>query len=310
MTAAATRDQRSGHAGARTVAAPPPATGHGCAAARLRAPETRDQVAAGCGGADERRGAKPDLRSPIQSPPSEGRRSSTKSWPWWPRRPAIRSDMLDLELDLEADLGIDTVKQAETFAAVRDAFDIPRRDDIKLRDYPTLKRVVDFVRESRPDLAEEPRTETRDQVTGQGMAAASASVAALKPVSGLGSQVTDKVLAIVADKTGYPSDMLDLELDMEADLGIDTVKQAETFAAIREAFDIPRRDDVKLRDYPTLKRVVDFVRESRPDLAGRDQRPETRDQRPETRCGGVRWPRRRASPAAPGSDLRSCSDLR
>ena len=35
--------------------------------------------------------------------------------------------------------------------------------------------------------------------------------------------------------------MLDLDLDLEADLGIDTVKQAETFAAIREAFDIPCR---------------------------------------------------------------------
>ncbi len=61
--------------------------------------------------------------------------------------------------------------------------------------------------------------------------------------------------------------MLDLELDMEADLGIDTVKQAETFAAIRQAFDIPRRDDVKLRDYPTLQRVIEFVVSSRPDLA-------------------------------------------
>ena len=36
-----------------------------------------------------------------------------------------------------------------------------------------------------------------------------------------------------------PEDMLDLDLDMEADLGIDTVKQAEMFAAIREEWDIP-----------------------------------------------------------------------
>ena len=42
-----------------------------------------------------------------------------------------------------------------------------------------------------------------------------------------------KVLAIVSGITGYPEDMLDLELDLEADLGIDTVKQAETFAAVR-----------------------------------------------------------------------------
>jgi hypothetical protein len=53
--------------------------------------------------------------------------------------------------------------------------------------------------------------------------------------------------------------MLELDLDMEADLGIDTVKQAETFQAIRNAFDIPRRDDLKLRDYPTLGAVIGFV---------------------------------------------------
>ena len=46
--------------------------------------------------------------------------------------------------------------------------------------------------------------------------------------------VAGAVLAVVADKTGYPSDMLDLDLDLEADLGIDTVKQAEVFATIRE----------------------------------------------------------------------------
>jgi NAD(P)-dependent dehydrogenase (short-subunit alcohol dehydrogenase family) len=63
--------------------------------------------------------------------------------------------MLELDLDMEADLGIDTVKQAETFLAIRQTFDIPRRDDLKLRDYPTLGAVIGFVRESRPDLAEQ-----------------------------------------------------------------------------------------------------------------------------------------------------------
>ncbi len=58
--------------------------------------------------------------------------------------------------------------------------------------------------------------------------------------------------SIVAAKTGYPEDMLDLDLDLEADLGIDTVKQAETFQAIREAFDIPCSEGLSLRDYPTL----------------------------------------------------------
>ena len=50
-------------------------------------------------------------------------------------------------------------------------------------------------------------------------------------------------------------------LDLEADLGIDTVKQAEVFANIREAYGIERDDSLKLRDYPTLNHVVAFVNE-------------------------------------------------
>ena len=46
--------------------------------------------------------------------------------------------------------------------------------------------------------------------------------------------------------------MLDLDLDLEADLGVDTVKQAEVFATIREAYNIARDENRKLRDYPNL----------------------------------------------------------
>ena len=72
-------------------------------------------------------------------------------------------------------------------------------------------------------------------------------------------EVRQRVLAVVAEKTGYPEDMLDLELDLEADLGIDTVKQAELFATVREAYGIARDDNLKLRDFPTLDHVIRFV---------------------------------------------------
>ena len=73
------------------------------------------------------------------------------------------------------------------------------------------------------------------------------------------ADVEPRVLAIVAEQTGYPTDLLDMDLDLEADLGIDTVKQAELFAQVREAYGIERDDSLKLRDYPTLNHVVAFV---------------------------------------------------
>ena len=60
--------------------------------------------------------------------------------------------------------------------------------------------------------------------------------------------VKEFVLAAVSEKTGYPAEMLDVELDLEADLGVDTVKQAEFFRTIREHFGIPV---VKIYAYPT-----------------------------------------------------------
>src|SRR5208283_5248873 len=71
--------------------------------------------------------------------------------------------------------------------------------------------------------------------------------------------VKEKVVEIVAEKTGYPKDMLDLDLDLEADLGVDTVKQAEMFASVRAAYNIPREESLKLRDFPTLAHVIQFA---------------------------------------------------
>jgi malonyl CoA-acyl carrier protein transacylase len=173
-------------------------------------------------------------------------------------------DMLDLDLDMEADLGIDTVKQAETFAALREEFNIPRQDNLKLRDYATLRRAVDFVKQFRPELAKDKGGRMKDEAAPPMVAPTQSPVSGLQVPT---DTVTDRVLEIVAAKTGYPREMLDPDLDLEADLGIDTVKQAETFAAIREAFDIPRQDNLKLRDYPTLKSVIGYVRVSKPELA-------------------------------------------
>ena len=81
--------------------------------------------------------------------------------------------MLDLDLDLEADLGVDTVKQAELFAAVRETYGIERDDQLKLRDYPTLNHVIGFVRQRAPQTATAPTpvaTPTEEVPAAEGLA--------------------------------------------------------------------------------------------------------------------------------------------
>ncbi|TVP69399.1 MAG: SDR family NAD(P)-dependent oxidoreductase [Nitriliruptor sp.] len=140
--------------------------------------------------------------------------------------------------------------------AVREMFDIERDDSLQLRDYPTLAHVIGFVRDRVPELA----TPAPAEAPAPAAAAPAEAAAATDPVEAT-------ILELVSEQTGYPPDMLDLELDLEADLGIDTVKQAELFVAVRDRYDIERDDSLQLRDYPTLAHVIGFVRDRVPEAA-------------------------------------------
>jgi acyl transferase domain-containing protein/NAD(P)-dependent dehydrogenase (short-subunit alcohol dehydrogenase family) len=174
-------------------------------------------------------------------------------------------EMLELELDLEADLGIDTVKQAEVFASIREKYRLPRKESLQLRDYPTLKHLVAYVTGAKA---------TPPEIKVAALFPPPAAVKTLTPavaeVKGESLQAqdstTEEILQIVSRKTGYPVEMLNLELDLEADLGIDTVKQAEVFATIREKYHLPRKENLQLRDYPTLKHLIAYVTDNRPSV--------------------------------------------
>jgi hypothetical protein len=107
---------------------------------------------------------------------------------------------LDPDLDLEADLGVDTVKQAEVFAAVREHYELERDDNLQLRDFPTLRHVA--------GLGARPHRHAAPPVA----AVAAPAVAVAVPVgcrtggsAAAGDDVMDAVTSIVAEMTGYPA---------------------------------------------------------------------------------------------------------
>ncbi|NET54023.1 MAG: hypothetical protein F6K09_37005 [Merismopedia sp. SIO2A8] len=74
----------------------------------------------------------------------------------------------------------------------------------------------------------------------------------------------DTLLEVVADKTGYPPEMLELDMDMEADLGIDSIKRVEILGAIQDKFPgLPKPDLEELAEIEmrTLAQVIDFIKE-------------------------------------------------
>ena len=68
------------------------------------------------------------------------------------------------------------------------------------------------------------------------------------------------LLAIVAAMTGYPAEMLGLEMDLEADLGVDSITRVEILSAMCEQVpDLTEVDPVDLSGFRTLGQIVAFL---------------------------------------------------
>jgi acyl carrier protein len=65
------------------------------------------------------------------------------------------------------------------------------------------------------------------------------------------------LLQIVSEKTGYPVEMLELGMDMEADLGIDSIKRVEILGAMQAQFpDLPKVEPETLSELRTLGQIA------------------------------------------------------
>jgi acyl carrier protein len=80
---------------------------------------------------------------------------------------------------------------------------------------------------------------------------------------------------LLVEKTGYPPETFEDDLDLEVDLGIDTVKQVEVMAAIRQAFRLTVDENFRMRDYTTIGAATDYiVRRLEADAAAPGSAPE------------------------------------
>ncbi|MCL1127191.1 KR domain-containing protein, partial [Shewanella surugensis] len=75
------------------------------------------------------------------------------------------------------------------------------------------------------------------------------------------SQLQTLMLDVVAEKTGYPAEMLSLDMDMEADLGIDSIKRVEILGTVQDkAASLPPLNPEDLAECRTLGEIVTYMK--------------------------------------------------
>ena len=70
-------------------------------------------------------------------------------------------------------------------------------------------------------------------------------------------ELEQALLQVVSEKTGYPVEMLELTMDLEADLGIDSIKRVEIFGALTQ--DHPEMADVNPNELTELRTLAEIV---------------------------------------------------
>ncbi|MHA1463069.1 MAG: acyltransferase domain-containing protein, partial [Candidatus Heimdallarchaeota archaeon] len=156
------------------------------------------------------------------------------------------ADMIEADMHLEEDLGIDTVKQAELFGMLRTQYNLPREEGVRIQDYYSVNKIAEYL-----------ATKMGGGVpTSEGVTTATAGTSSI-PISVIAKEITD----LVSEKTGYPQDMLEADMNLEEDLGIDTVKQAEIFGILRSKWDLPREEGIRIQDYSTINMIAQYVSE-------------------------------------------------
>jgi enoyl-[acyl-carrier protein] reductase III len=170
------------------------------------------------------------------------------------------SAILTLDAALEDDLGIDSVKLAEILAVLGRELNLvgePPRGSLR-----TIQDVVDVCSQGAvvaPVVATP--VAPAPVVAAAPIVAAPASVAApivaapkpvAAPIVAAPTNAFATVQDIVARVTRYPAALLTPDADLEDDLGIDSVKQAEVMVAIAEAFPAARELDVRRDGIRTL----------------------------------------------------------
>ncbi len=155
-------------------------------------------------------------------------------------------EVFTADVALEAELGVDSVKQTEMMARVSDKYNLPPHPaDFRMSNYPTLGHIAAFVCEHLPSSAP---------------VATQAATPAAHGGAGDREQLFRELANYYATALEYPVEVFTEDVALEAELGIDSVKQTELMAQVSDKYNLPPHPaDFRMSNYPTMGAIVDFV---------------------------------------------------
>ncbi len=154
-------------------------------------------------------------------------------------------EMLEMDMDMESDLGIDSIKRVEIMSELEKV--LPQAGNLSPDNMGSLKTLKDVMEAIAPENSHTPA-----QVEPHPMAPLNGG--AKETYSGQSSPalpVMDVVTKTISELTGFPVEMLEPTMDLESDLGIDSIKRVEILSRLEES--LPEMATISSDDMAELK---------------------------------------------------------
>ncbi|MBE2225672.1 MAG: hypothetical protein IAF02_29320, partial [Anaerolineae bacterium] len=170
-------------------------------------------------------------------------------------------EMLEMSMDMESDLGIDSIKRVEILGAMQEQHpELPEVNPAELAELRTLQQIVDHLQPAvgtvQSSVISVQSTDNGQRITDNGVQPATSHPQPTTDVA----ELANAMLVIVSEKTGYPVEMLEMSMDMESDLGIDSIKRVEILGAMQEQHpELPEVNPAELAELRTLQQIVDHL---------------------------------------------------
>ena len=182
-------------------------------------------------------------------------------------------EMLEPDMELEADLGVDSIKQVEIMAQMEER--VPGLPEVEANDMAELRSlnaIADYLQDLMGGGAPAPESTTSSGDTAS-------NGVSNDEVNGEVPDIASTLLNVVADKTGYPEEMLDPDMELEADLGVDSIKQVEIMAQMEER--VPGLPEIEANEMAELRSLNEIAHHIEGMMGGRAPRTSSSDNRGE-----------------------------
>jgi len=162
-------------------------------------------------------------------------------------------EMLELDMDIESDLGIDSIKKVEIISELEKA--IPSCQGLtseNMGSVRTLKDICLSIQEPKSTFIETPAIET----TGNKSQGTKTDIQEQSQTT-INQNVSSVLINTISELTGFPVEMLEPSMNLESDLGIDSIKRVEILSKLEQELD--HVETISSDDIGTLKTIEEII---------------------------------------------------